>query len=264
MLNLFLVLASSSVATTPPPSLPDALPGPSAVQDEPAAEEGGEPKWTGSVTVGGMYTFGNSENRTANATADAELRREKDRFGLGFLWVYNENRNNDLGEWDLTDRKTQGFAQYDYFFAEKTYGYAKAAFQNDLQADLDLRQTYTLGVGQQFREDETLKLNGEAGISYVDEDFKLDDDDNDYVAARLAYNVNWNMSESWEFAQSAEVFPSLEDSQDIYVRADTRLKAAFGESMFGQLQWLYFWDSTPAQYKERVDQQFLLGIGWKF
>ena len=47
-------------------------------------------------------------------------------------------------------------------------------------------------------------------------------------------------------------------------RGDTRLKAAFGESMFGQLQWLYEWDSTPADDKERVDQQFLLSIGWKF
>jgi putative salt-induced outer membrane protein YdiY len=275
MIELILaVTGGAAPAPTPPPSLPESLAAPSALQDDPEGEEEGEPKgWTGSVTVGGTYTFGNSENRTGNVTADAELRREDDRFSLGFLWVYIETRNKDrdddgnkdpeYGEWNLTDRKTQGFGQYDYFFAEKTYGYAKAFLQNDYQADLDLRQTYTLGVGQQFIEEENLNLNGEVGVSYVDEDFKIDDDDNDFVAARLAYNVGWKPTESWELAQAVEAFPSLEDSDNIYVRGDTRLKASFGESMFGQLQWLYFWDSTPAQYKERVDQQFLLGIGWK-
>ena len=260
MLSLFLALAGG--LTAPPRSSTDALPATLPLQEAPPAEDKA-PEWTGSVTLGGKYTFGNSEARSATATADAALRRENDRFSLGFLWLYEENKNNPLNEWDLTDRRTQGFGQYDYFFSKKTYGYGKAALQNDLQSDVKLRQTYTLGVGHQFREDETLKLNGEAGISYVDEDFR-NSEDSDYVAARAAYNVDWQISKSWGFGQKTEVYPSLEDSDDIYVSADTRLKAAFGESMFGQLQWLYAWDSSPAEGKERTDQQFLLSIGWKF
>lgn len=235
-------------------------PAPSAT---PAAQEKKEPKWTGSVAAGGKIASGNSETRTGNATADAELRRENDRYSLGFLWVYDENRNNPLNDWTLTDRKTAGKAQYDYFFSKKTYGLANAALQSDLLADVDLRQIYGVGLGRQLREDEKLKLGAELGLSYVDEDYG-NSPDADFLAARGAYKLDWTISKVLNFGQDGQVLPSLEDSDDVLAQLDTRLKATFTESFFGQLQWLYLWDSSPAAGKERQDNQWLLSIGWKF
>jgi putative salt-induced outer membrane protein YdiY len=256
MLSVLLALAGGPAV--PPPSLTESLAAETSVQD-PAPEAEAPPEgWTGSVTIGGKYTSGNSDTRSANASADAVLRRPDDRFTLGFLWLYDENKNNAERDWELTDRKTQGFGQYDYFFTKKTYGFGKAMFQNDYQADLNLRQTYAVGLGRQ-----DLKLSGEAGLSWIDEDFD-ESEDSEYLAARGAYNVDWVISKVWQFGQLVEVYPSLEKPKDVLVKADTRVKATFTEAFFGQVQWLYDWDSTPADGKERVDNQFLLSVGWKF
>lgn len=266
MLSFFLLLAGGTeavpAAAPHPLSLTEALVAPATTQNAPV-EEPPKPQWTGSLTVGAKLTTGNSETRGANATADAELRREDDRISLGFLWLFDQNSNNATDTWVITERKTNGRAQYDYFFSKKTYAFVKGQWEYDTTAALDLRQTYSAGLGRQIKEDETFKLGAELGIAYVDEDFQGSADDKEYVAARAAYNLDWIISKTWSLAQKAEAYPSLEDSDDIYTKLDTRLKAAFGESMFGQLQWLYDWNNSPAAGKEREDHQLLLAIGWK-
>ncbi|HVS18724.1 MAG TPA: DUF481 domain-containing protein [Planctomycetota bacterium] len=268
MFSLLFLLASGADAAAPaearPLSLTEALAQPGATQPAQEAEEGPPQGWTGSVTAGATITSGNSESRGGNATANAELRREDDRFSFGFLWLFAENSNNPTDTWQITDRRTTGWGQYDYFFSEKTYGFAKAQLENDLQMALDLRQTYSVGLGRQIRETEDFKLSGELGLAWVEQSFKTPDDDVEYLAARAAYNVDWVISEVWSFGQNGEIFPSLESSDDVNAKLNTRLKAAFGESMFGQLQWLYDWNNSPATGAERVDNQFLFSIGFKF
>lgn len=233
----------------------------SALAQDPAAVKP-EPKWTGSVTAGAIVTTGNSETRNANATADAEYRREKDRITLGFLTTYAEEKNTSP-DWTLTDRRTSAKAKYDYFLSEKTYAFAQTSADKDRQASLDLRWTAGVGAGRQFLEDEKWKLSAEAGLTYFNESFNTGVDD-DYMAARAAYNVEWHASEKWVLGQTTDIFPSLEDSEDVYVKADTRAKVTLTESMFGQLQWIVDYDNTPAAGKDRVDHRVLVSVGWKF
>lgn len=266
MLSMLLLLASGADAAVPaeprPLSLTEALAQPSATPAVPQ-DEAPPTGWTGSAAAGVTVTDGNSESRSVNATANAEYRRTDDRFTFGLLWLFAENANNPTDTWMITDRKTQGWGQYDYFFSKKTYGFGKAQWEYDLQAALNLRQTYSVGLGQQIKETETYKLSGELGVAYVDQDFKTAGDDVDFIAARAAYNVDWTINETWSFGQNGEIFPSLESSDDIYAKLNTRLKAAFSDKMFAQLQWLYDWNNSPATGAERVDNQYLLSIGWK-
>lgn len=267
MLTMLFLLASGADAAAPseprPLSLTESLAQPTTAQP-PVADEEPPQGWTGSITAGATITDGNSESHAVNATGNAELRREDDRFELGFLWLFAENANNATDTWLITDRKTTGFGKYDYFFSAKTYGYAKAQWEYDLQAALNLRETYTLGIGQQIKETETYKLSGELGVAWVSQDFKTAGDDVEYVAGRAAYAVDWVINTTWSFGQNAEIVPSLEDSDNVYAKVNTRLKASFSEAMFGQLQWLYDWNNSPATGAERVDNQYLLSIGWKF
>mgnify|MGYP001592736099 CR=1 FL=1 len=228
----------------------------------PAADAKPAPAWTGSVTFGGILTDGNSETRQANATADAEKRRESDRLTLGFLWTYSEERNTSAN-WNLTDRKTAGRAKYDYFLSEKSYLLAQLSAENDRQADLKLRTTIGVGAGRQFVETEEWKVSAEAGVSSFDEDFNVSPDAN-YMSARAAYNAAWNYSKSVTFSHTAEVFPSLEDSEDVSGRSDLRATMSLTESMLAQFQWVMDYDNTPAGGKDRVDNRYVVSIGWKF
>jgi len=220
-----------------------------------------DPKWTGSITAGAMLSSGNSEMRNANATADAEYKRTKDRITLGFLWNFAEDKST--GSWNITDRKTTARAKYDYFLTEKTYALAQTSAESDLAADLDLRTTLGVGLGRQILDDEEWKFGAEGGLSLINENYGSSPNDS-YLAARGAYNATWNLSKMWQFGQMLEVFPSLENIDDFNAHVDTRAKASLTESMFGQVQWLYDFDNTPATGHDRVDNRLVLTVGWKF
>jgi putative salt-induced outer membrane protein YdiY len=255
--HLLAALAGGAPSTPAPEAAPPAAPEP-LVQDEPVKN-----KWTGSVNLGASVTSGNVDNRNASANAQVEYRREHDRTTLGFWWNYAEQEDADSGESEITDRRTGGRAQYDYFLTKKTYLLGQAAAENNLVSDIELRTTIGAGIGHQFREDERYKLNGELGLSWFDENFYSSPDDN-YIAARGAYNFTWVINPRYEFFNGAVIFPSLEDADDVYARVDTRFKATLTEKMFAQLQWLFDWDNTPAEDFGRKDNRYLLTVGWSF
>lgn len=249
MLPTLLALLVSSPAAAPLDSLQGAAPPP---------PEAVKPKWTGAVALGATYSDGNTDRRSASATADAEYRREKDRTTLGFLWNYADESGV------ITARKTEGRAKYDRFFSKKFYGLAQASADADYSAAIELRTIVGVGVGYQFQDKAHWKLSGELGLSYVDTDYVGTADDSSYPAARAAYAWAWTPNDKYNLAQNAEIFPSLEDGEDVTARVDTKGRLNLTKTMFAQLQWLYQWDNTPATGKVRDDNLVLLGVGWSF
>ncbi|MCE9595207.1 MAG: DUF481 domain-containing protein [Planctomycetes bacterium] len=239
---------------------------PPAIQDAATPAEPKEPKWTGSVSLGASIADGDSDTRSASSTADAEYRRENDRFKLGFAWNYQQDKNATPS---ITQRRSLFKAQYDYFFSKRTYGLVQASAEADKAADLALRTTIGVGAGHQFLEDEawigegTWKVSAEVGVTHIDEDFDVAKD-NDYMSARAAYSAAWTPNAKWGLSQTCEIFPSLEDSDDLLIKLDTRGKMALTEKMFGQLQWLWTYDNTPATGLSRTNDIYALTIGWSF
>ena len=219
----------------------------------------GERRWSGSIAFSASSSSGNTDKNTIAATAQAEGRAEKDRWTGQLLWKYADEE--PLG---VTERRTYGQIKYDRFLNKKLFAYGVASGENDYSAALDLRGTIGAGLGYQFREDAEWKISGEAGVSYVDEDFDGSVDDSEYVAARLAYKVDTTISEKWTAGQWGELLPSLENSDDVSGRFDTHARFNFTDKMFAQFQWVYTWDNTPATGSDRVDEIYLLSVGWSF
>lgn len=257
MIFLNVLLSTLPLAEAPAPA-PATLPAPELLQEEAAADAAADDAWKGSVTLGASISDGNTDIKRASATADAVKKVDDARYTLGFQWNFAEESGV------ITQRRTLGRAQYDKFLSEKMYWLANLSLESDSQSDLDLRTIVGFGLGNQFQDTEKFKLVGEAGLSYFDEDYGDDDADGSYVAARLAAKWEYIQSERWAFAQSAEFYPSLESSDDVYAKVDTRAKATLTDNMFAQLQWLFDWDNTPASGKDRVDNLYLLTVGWTF
>ena len=229
---------------------------PAASEPAPPEEEEIQTGWSGTVTLGLGLVTGNTETETVNLTADAEYRRKQDRTTLGALYIREE-------QFGLTTQDKQGArAQYDYFITDKTYVLGQAGYFADAIANLDSRLTAGAGAGHQFFEKEKLKLNGEAGLSYVDEVFDNATPDNEYWALRAAYNVAWFPSPAWEVAQSLSVFPELEDFSNYILNSDARVKVTLSDKLFAQLQWLHIFNETPAAGAERTDNNWMLSLGW--
>lgn len=256
-MNSFVTVILASLSASPDSAAGDPLTEPLTLTQDEAAAEPTDPKWTGSFNLGATSTDGNTDIKNATLSFDAELRREKDRWTASALWFYSEENDS------VTQRTTQGGIKYDYFVDEKLYYLANAAAATDREADLQLRATTGVGVGYQWRDDESWKFSTEAGPSWFYEDYERQSPD-DYISLRLQYNVEYLKLEEWTISQLGLIFPSLEDSDDIYTRLDTRVRYDLKENMFAQVQWLWEWDNTPASGNDRSDHRYLLTIGWSF
>lgn len=213
--------------------------------------------WTGAVNAAAIITDGNTETRSANAAADAVYRREKDRTSFGAFWNYQDDSSGVL------QRRTGAKAQYDYFFTEKNYAYGQTSIENDKQADLERRWIFGVGAGRQFVENAEHKVSAELGASWFDEHFH-NSADHDYITLRGAYKWDWAINADWSFFHGGEIYPSVEDSEDVYAKTDTRLRVNLSAKMFAQAQWVMDWDNTPAAGKESVDNRYILSVGWTF
>ncbi len=232
------------------------------LQDVPAEESVNTGAWKGSVTAGAIKTTGNSETDSASVTADAGWKTKKEAVSLNFSWNYQSSETDGVSS--ITQRKVFGKGQYDRFMSAKTYAYGNASGEHDFTAALDLRTTYGLGLGHDFRDDKQWAISGEVGASYIEEDYTLNTADAEYVAARLAYNTEYKGSKRFAFNHDGEIFPSLEDSDDVTARWDTRVKTNLTDTMFAQLQWVLTYDNTPVTGLDRQDHLLALTIGWTF
>lgn len=243
-------------------SVADAAPAPAPTQDlEETGEIGAPPVWTGTVSVGLTATDGNTEMLSAAAGFDAKRRSEWDRYTVRGFWNYTEQTVD--GESELTQRNVGMTGKYDYFVDDQLFYLGNAGWESDELANLDLRWYAGGGVGYQLREDEKVKISGEAGLVYFSEDY-ADGSDEEYISGRLAYDYFRELTPTAVFEQTAEVFPSLEDIEDISGKLDTRVRVSITDDMFAQLQWVMDYDNTPAEGAYRMDHRVILSLGWGF
>ncbi|MFT7668108.1 MAG: putative salt-induced outer membrane protein YdiY [Planctomycetota bacterium] len=252
--SALLSILAASIAPSDAP-----LPATSLVSPEPVqtAEEDVQ-GWSGSLNAGGFINTGNTETKTANLAAEVIWRGDTDRATMKALWNYQGD--NESG---VIQRKVYGSAQYDHFFNELSYGYGLVTDESDFASNLDERFTVGAGVGHQFREDVVWDIKGEAGVAFVDEVFDPTGGESS-LALRLAYDFAYLESEVWEFSHGGQIYPSLEDSEDIYARWATNVKAEITDVIFAQFSWIWDYDNTPAPGNGRNNSLFALTVGWRF
>jgi len=255
------------------PAIPEAAPAPApplaldpsvlALTQDEGADEMVEPEWTGSVALGATFTSGNTETQNYSADANAELRQEDDRWTWKAFWNYATDRAT--GTEVVTARKAGTSLQYDRFLNEEetTYLYGLGSAEHDSLAELDMRSIIGAGAGYQFYDEPDFEVQGEFGLNYIVEDFSTATKD-DYIAARLAAKLRKEISESTTFSSSAEVYPSLEEADDVNGKWDSKLQSSLTASMFTSLQYVLDFDNTPSGGAERVDQRIVFALGWSF
>ncbi len=220
-------------------------------------------KWTGSVAVGATYQTGNTDTRAVNANAQAEYRGDDDRWTANGYWNYGDTKDQVTNEYELNARKAGLGVKYDRFLSKQLYAFVNAGVETDRLADLQRRDFIGVGVGYQWKEDETLKWGSEIGAGYFNET-RYVSEDSEYISARAANNVDWKINDKSSLANTLAIYPSLESADDVFGRSDTRFKTSLTDTMFLQLQWVWDYDNTPATDKDRNDHTITLGLGWSF
>jgi putative salt-induced outer membrane protein YdiY len=220
-------------------------------------------RWTGALTLSGMFTSGNSETFSFSFTGDASRRTEQDRLTFGAGYFYSEQEDPATGEDQTTADNWFGMAKYDYFLSEQWYVFGQGRLERDRLANLDLRLITSAGVGYQWVERADLNILTEAGLAWVYEDYQNAGSDS-HVAARLAYRINKQFNDQISLFHSLTYLPSLERFSDFNIIADAGVRTLFTENLFTELKLEYRHDATPAPGAERNDWRFMVGAGWRF
>jgi putative salt-induced outer membrane protein YdiY len=211
-------------------------------------------EWKGLITLGLAAATGNTTRRTANANLDVQRRTEDDRWQLKVRWNQESNK----------DPVTLGWSRTDQYIGGVLYAFGRAAAERDHNAQLDLRVTIDAGLGYQLVDTGDVAYSIQAGVGYISNEYFNPADDEDSAIGTLSHKFNWKIVADLEFLHSASVIQSLEDKDDVLVKADTRLRWTMITDMFAELQWLFDYDNTPATGAERIDNRYFLSLGWSF
>lgn len=230
--------------------------------------------WTGSVDAGGAYSTGNTERRSAAVSAEVIRQTDDNRLRVKGTYNYASERSTDpydppdTRDFRTTQRRMYGQAKYDHFVSDCAYALANLSGETDELANLDLRLIAGAGGGYQLFDADEFSLGLEAGLTWIEER-RPDQADLGYVAARAAASMSWDVASDIRLLLDAEIYPSLEDANDVYGRFDTRLRTNLAEDLFAQIQWIFNYDNTPAKRQDgtsldRQDHQLMFTVGYSF
>lgn len=218
----------------------------------------------GNINLGLVFTEGNSNTRAAYLDATASVENDVGRLSGIFNWDYAEQENN-MGMTQITSRRVYGELQYDYFLGDCDFLYTNASALGNTLAGLDLRWQGGVGYGRQLFDGDEFEWRAEVGLSYVEEQFRGNaTPDNEYVAARVASRLRWQITDKLTYQQEITYLPSVEESDDVTGQLINRLNYDLGGGLVAGLSTVTDYDNTPAAGQDRIDNRYALTVGWVF
>jgi putative salt-induced outer membrane protein YdiY len=210
------------------------------------------------INAGAGFATGNTDKEDIYADGEFVARTDSNRYTIGGM--YRRAESDDV----KTEDKTMGYMKYDHFFTKKWYAYANAAAEKDEFKDLDLRYTLGVGAGYQFMESERTNLSLEGGVSYVNENFIVADD-NSFTAGRWGLRFDhFLLPKSLQYFLSHTGLQSLEDSEDLLLFTQTGFRVPFYKNLnfTAQMNWEY--DKSPSPGKKESDYMYIFSIGYQW
>ncbi len=212
----------------------------------------------GQANLGITVAKGNSDTASQHLDLEFIARTIKNRYTLGAEF----NKAEDDGV--ESTNKALGYVKYDHFFSKKLYGYSNVLLEKDKFKDINLRTGLGLGAGYQFLEGEDVNLSGEAGLSYINEDFIVAPDEG-YPTGRWALNFDkFLIKKSLQFFHFHEGFVSFEDTEDIFIRSRTGIRMPLSKAIKATFQINYDWDRQPSPGMEKSDIMYIMSLGYQF
>jgi putative salt-induced outer membrane protein YdiY len=210
------------------------------------------------VNLGASFATGNTDKEDIYADGEFVARTDHNRYTIGGLYRRAESDNFK------TEDKTLGYMKYDHFFTKKWYAYANASAERDEFKDLDLRYTLGVGAGYQFIESERTSLSLEGGVSYVNENYIIADD-NGFAAGRWGLRFDhFLLPKSLQYFLYHTGLQSFEDSEDLILFTQTGFRVPFYKNLnfTAQMNWEY--DKSPSPGKKESDYIYIFSIGYQW
>ncbi len=220
--------------------------------DTPATYE-----WRGNVTVAGEAKSGNTDTDKLNLNTRVVAEKKKDnRFTVGAMLAREHVDDR------LTKEQYRLDGKYDHFFHDKWFGFLATSFEQDPFRDIDLRSAFSAGSGYQFYDSDELRLSLEAGLSYTDTSFVVDEDDS---YAGFNWGFNWEQSllgDRLKFFHRHRGNQGLDSSDNLIINAQTGVRVPIAAGLSASAEYDLDWDRSPPDNTSSTDHTYLLGVGY--
>ncbi len=224
------------------------------------------PKFSGNITVGLSSSRGNTYTENGSISVDLAYETEKGITSGDITYARARSRRDSDGSKYTTEEYLTSGIKHEQEINPKNYTFIDGRYKTDHIAKLDRRLIGSLGLGHRFIKTDILKINGDLGISQLQEVYtdNKKTDTTDSLSARLAYNLDWVISEKLVFKNNLEYYPSTEDMSDYYMSAKAELKYKFNGSIYGSFKTIFDYDSEPTDGNNTTDMKYIAGLGVDF
>jgi hypothetical protein len=152
--------------------------------------------------------------------------------------------------------------KYDYFLEGPWYTGMNAAAEQDEFADLNLRYYVGPYVGRQFYDKPVFSMEGEFGLSYVNEDFSSAEDQG-YPGANWSLRMASNyLGGDTTLYLNHDATWNLDTSSDIFLNTAIGLSFPLLGSLEAAAEILYEYDSGAVDGIDKMDETYNFRIGY--
>lgn len=217
--------------------------------------------WRGSVGAGFTNTTGNTDAFNAALNADAVRHTEVDKATLQLLGLYGEREEDGVSE--LTASQLRARARYDRDLSEITYGFLGYDLEKDKLADLEWRNSPSLGAGLHLRSAPSFTFDVFAGYSYNHEAL-YDGTSRSFHEALLGEETTHKFAQETSFRQRLVVYPNLSESGEYRLVFDAGFLAPVVDRWNLTVKYSYRYQSNPPLGVEKKDTVLFTGLqyGW--
>jgi putative salt-induced outer membrane protein YdiY len=228
-------------------------------------------QWSGEIKGGVKLERGNTDTDEAYAQFKTQRRTEVDRASFSARYESERNKPQSRSsageprEWDTTEREVAAALRYDYFLSDKLFWFATSEAEKDGMKDLDLRFVGGAGLGYDWLDTKRWFVSTGAGVSWVSENYKDTENDEDYIAALFQWSLRRLLVANVSFFHEGSWITGLgEGGERNTVYTETGLRTNITDRFFLESKAIWEWDTPPASEKKRQDVDYIFSVGYGF
>lgn len=221
--------------------------------------------WDTSAALGLTLTRGNSDTVLFTANIKTETKRPQYELIMGADATYGEDHSVKNNE------NVHGFAQFNYLFTDRFYGYGRVDGLHDAVAEINYRFTFGPGAGYYFIKNNTTHLSVEGGpalvVEQVVENAGTTNEvtvDNRYFTLRLAEKFDHKLNDKAKIWQSVEILPQVDDFNNFIVNAEAGIETTITLHTGLRVYVQDTYDNVPAEGRKKNDVKLVSALTWKF